>query len=159
MKRLLLRGLCVMFLIGIAVVLTVYCVQQQAISHAYRSSPAGLIAGAANTIAEGGHTHTFGDTLVTVLSVVGILVLIGFFVWLASPLLPLQAQRRRYQSRRYQQQRYQRPPQALQLPADQQWMLRQEIQRLEQHLQHLEQQPYQQYPESLYQEEESPWVL
>ena len=160
MKRLLLYGLYVL-LIGAAVVLVVYYVQQQA---AYRASPAGLIAEAANTIAEGGHTHTFGDAIVTVLFVVGILALIGFFIWLASPLFPLQPQRRRYQqrqpqSRRYQQRRYQRPPQALQLPADQQWLLRQEIRRLEQYLQHIEQQQlYQQYPENLYQEEEAPWA-
>jgi len=160
MKRLLLRGLCV-FLIGAAVVLTIYYAQQQA---AYRASPAGLIAEAANTIAEGGRTHTLGDTLVMVLSIVGILAFSGFFIWLAAPLFPLQPQSRRYQqrqpqSRRYQQRRYQRPPQALQLPADQQWLLRQEIQRLEQYLQHIEQQQlYQQYPKNLYQEEEAPWA-
>ena len=150
MKRLL---LCVLYalLIGAAVVFAVNYAQRQA---AYRTSPAGLIAGAANTIAEGGHTHTLGDTLVTVLSVAGILALIGFFIWLAVTLRPRQPQRRRYQ-----QQRYQRPPQALQqLPAGQQWMLRQEIQRLEQNLRRLEQQPYQQYPEGLYQEEKAPWA-
>mgnify|MGYP001028753008 CR=1 FL=1 len=116
MKRVLLYGLCVL-LIGAAVVFTVNYTQRQA---AYRASPAGLIAGAANTIAEGGRTHTLGDTLVTVLSVAGILALIGFFVWLVVTLRPRQPQRRRYQQRRYQ-----RPPQALQLPAGQQWMLRQ----------------------------------
>ncbi len=154
MKRLLLHGLSVL-LIGAAVVFVVYYAQQQA---ACRASPAGLIAEAANTIAEGGHTSTFGDAIVTVLSSVGILALMGFFIWLASPLFSRQPQRRRYQRRR----RTQRPPQSSQLPAGQQWVLRQEIQRLEQHLQRLEQQRYQDpepvyYPD--YQEEEALWAL
>jgi len=143
MKRLLLHGLYVL-LIGAAVVFVVYYAQQQA---AYRASPAGLIAEAANTIAEGGRTHTLGDAIVTVLFSVGILALIGFFIWLASPLFPRQPQRRRYQRRRYQ-----RP----QSPMTQRQLLLREIQHLEQQQRYQDPEPIY-YPD--YQEEEALWAL
>ena len=152
MKRLLLYGLCV-FVIGALSVFAVYHAQQQAI---YRTSPAGIIAESARVIAEGEDSFMLGNAIVTVLFSVVILALIGGAAWLA---VTLRSQRRPQRRPQQRQQRYYYPRRHTQgflrssqpLTPAQQWMLEQDIQRLEQR------QPYQ-HPENLYQEEEAPWA-